>query len=86
MLDTNEIQLIKRLKSKPRLGMAAAADPLGEVTKALTAVFSAYKDQGGEVIRQNVFGILAGQVQTLNNNLNVLEQLNFLILQTLVSE
>ena len=76
MLDTNEIQLIKRLKSRPRLGMAAAADPLGEVTKALTAVFSAYKDQGGEVIRQNVFGILAGQVQTLNNNLNVLEQLN----------
>ena len=79
MLDTNEIQLIKRLKSKPRLGMAAAADPLGEVTKALTAVFSAYKDQGGEVIRQNVFGILAGQVQTLNNNLNVLEQLNLTV-------
>jgi hypothetical protein len=59
--------------------MAAAADPLGEVTTALTAVFSAYKDQGGEVIRQNVFGILAGQVQTLNNNLNVLEQLNLTV-------
>jgi hypothetical protein len=47
-----------------------------DVTAALTKVFNAYKDQGGEVIRQNVFGILAQQVQDLNSNLNVLEKLN----------
>ena len=72
MLDNNTIQLIKRLKSQPRQGMGAFDD----VTAALTKVFNAYKDQGGEVIRQNVFGILAQQVQDLNSNLNVLEKLN----------
>ena len=75
MLDNNAIQLIKKLKSQPRQG----TDPFAAVTAALGKVFSAYKDQGGEVIRQNVFGILAGQVQTLNNNLNVLEQLNLTV-------
>ena len=72
MLDNNAIQLIKKLKSQPRQG----TDPFAAVTAALGKVFSAYKDQGGEVIRQNVFGILAGQVQDLNKNLNVLEKLN----------
>ena len=72
MLDNSTTQLIKRLKSQPRQGMGAFDD----VTAALTKVFNAYKDQGGEVIRQNVFGILAQQVQDLNNNLNVLEKLN----------
>jgi hypothetical protein len=72
MLDTNKIQLIKRLKSKPRLG----ADPFDAVTDSLKKVFDTYKTQGGEVIRLNVFGILAGEVQDLNNKLNVLEKLN----------
>jgi hypothetical protein len=74
MLDNNAIQLIKKLKSQPRQGMPT--DPFDAVTAALGKVFSAYKDQGGEVIRQNVFGLLAGQVQDLNKSLNVLEKLN----------
>ena len=72
MSDTNKLQLIKRLKLQPRLG----ADPFADLVSSLRLVFNTYKDQGAEVIRQNVFGFLASQVQTLNDNLNVLEDLN----------
>ena len=49
MLDTNEIQLIKRLKSKPRLGMAD--DYLDKIQDQLKGIFDGYKAASGDICK-----------------------------------
>jgi hypothetical protein len=74
MLESSTTQLIKQLKSQPRHGMAK--NILDEVTTELKILFDVYKTQGGEIIRQNVFGEVSNQVQKLIGQLNILEQFN----------
>ena len=77
MLDTNEIQLIKRLKSKPRLGMAD--DYLDKIQDQLKDIFDGYKAASGDILREGAFKILAESAQNLYAKLNVLETRNLAV-------
>ena len=76
MLETNQIQLIKRLKSQPRLGMA---DIFDEIQDKLGDIFNLYKQASTDVARESAFSILAENAQDLYGKLNVLETRNLAV-------
>jgi hypothetical protein len=76
MLETNQIQLIKRLKSQPRLGMA---DIFDEIQGKLGNIFDLYKKASVDVARESAFSILSQNAQDLYAKLNVLETRNLAV-------
>lgn len=70
---TDQRHLIARLKQQPRHGAQTAMDSL---YNSLTKVFEVYKEGAADLIRENVFTILAKSVQDAYEATNVLEKRN----------
>jgi hypothetical protein len=73
MIHANQIQLIKRLKQQPRHGQVG---PIQQVEQALKSLYEAYKIGGDEIIRLNIFGKLAEQIEGVVKDLSILQDLN----------
>ena len=74
MSNNYEIELIKRLKQQPRHGQNVR--PITDVDQALRQLFELYKSGGEEIIRANIFGQLAAQINTAVKDLTLLQDIN----------
>jgi hypothetical protein len=74
MSDNYQIELIKRLKRQPRHGQGIS--PITQVENALKQLFDVYKIGGDEIVKLNIFGKIATQINAVVNDLTILQDLN----------
>ncbi len=74
MSNNYEIELISRLKQQPRHGQGIS--PITQVQDALNKLFQSYKVGGDEIVRLNIFGQIANQINQVVSDLTVLQDLN----------
>lgn len=74
MSNNYEIELINRLKRQPRHGNNIT--PITQVQDALNKLFQSYKVGGDEIVRLNIFGQIANQINQVVSDLTVLQDLN----------
>jgi hypothetical protein len=74
MSDNYQIELIKRLKQQPRHGQGIS--PITQVENALKQLFDVYKIGGDEIVKLNIFGKIATQINAVVTDLTILQDLN----------
>ena len=74
MSDNYQIELIKRLKRQPRHGQGIS--PITQVENALKQLFEVYKIGGEDIVKLNIFGKIATQINAVVTDLTVLQDLN----------
>lgn len=72
---TEQSKFIARLKQQDRHGMNTT-QALDQLYNSLQNVFEVYREGAGDLIRDNVFGVLAKSAQDAYEKVNVLEQRN----------